>query len=353
MCDNHLTHDLNKAYSALITADVLVEKAFMLSEIASIARAEIRLRKFIEGHWDVRKKQAITKAVSMATQKQAHGRIAKEVDRIMNLWSSDVLPHYNFEMARVYKLARVAGYKKASGDTTASLQFNTPKITSEVKKAKTSAAPKFDLVDKQAIEALEGKNTFWVGEHYGANVSATVAEVTKDVMIASGGSSKVAGEKIKEVLGKALGIFSTPSGYHGTQANYFEGLVANAMTVGRVYGQMRSFSQIGITKYTIVNPGGDRICEVCLALQGTTFTTQQAIDQISKEYGAKKPDDIKAIHPWPKNTNDIVGKSSAELAAAGLSLPPYHFRCRCTTDVSTEIETYEQLVPLEFPIPKN
>ena len=52
-------------------------------------------------------------------------------------------------------------------------------------------------------------------------------------------------ERIKEILSK----FITPGGFVGTEKQYFEGLVSNAMTVGRVYGQMRSFSQIGITRY--------------------------------------------------------------------------------------------------------
>lgn len=346
-CEN----GLDDAYAALVAADVIVEKALGVSEIAQIAKAEIRLRKYIEAKWNRRKTEAVNVATSMARKNSTPKAISDAIGKVMNKWSKDVLPTYNVEMARVYKLARIAGHKKATGQTKASLQFNVPKSeTTKVVKAKAAAIPSFDLVDEQAVEMLESKNIFWVGNHYDANISDSVRDTAKTTMVEAGESTRTAGKLMNERITTILGTFFTPAGYVGTQAQYFEGLVANAMTVGRVYGQLRSFSQIGITKYTIVNPGGSRICEVCLQLQGTTFEVKQGLEQIQNEYAAKNPTDIKDVHPWPK-ASEVSGKSADDLASEGLSLPPYHFRCRCTVDVSTEVESYEQLVPIPFPVP--
>jgi hypothetical protein len=350
-CENGSYDALDKAYADMASFDFVVEKALGLSEVASIAKAELRLRKYVEGKWNVRKSEAAKTAARMAKGGKGYKEISSAVGKIMNRWSKDVLPVYNVEMRRVYRLARIAGHKKATGQTKASLQFNIPKTEeSTVTKAKPKvrAVPNFDLVDQQAMEMLEDKNIFWVGNHYDANISDSVRDTARNTLVEAGQSTTTAGKLMESRITGMLSAFVTPSGYTGSQKQYFEGLVANAMTVGRVYGQLRSFSQIGITKYTIVNPGGDRICPVCASIQGTTFETKQGLEQIEREYAASNPEDIKSIHPWPKESQ-VIGKDADGLSAMGLSLPPYHFRCRCTCDVSTEIESYEELVPIPFP----
>jgi hypothetical protein len=340
---------IDKAYLDLLYADLWVEKALGLKEISRIAKAEMRLRKYLEGKWNIRRSEAIESAISLAKNRKSYKTISSSINRIMNKWSRDVLPVYNSEMREVYKLARIAGYKKASGETSASLQFNIPKTT-PIEKADSNISVDFDLVDENTMEALENRNIFWVGEHYDKNISDSVKDTAKSVMVEAGESTSLAGqlmgERIKEILSK----FITPGGFVGTEKQYFEGLVSNAMTVGRVYGQMRSFSQIGITRYEIVNPGGSRMCEVCANLQGKTFDVKQGLEQITKEFKSSSPEDIKKIHPWLASSK-VIGKSTDSLASMGLSLPPYHFRCRCTIDVSSEVESFEDLTPIPFPVP--
>ncbi len=352
-CEKAVSGAIDKAYANIVSFDFIIEKAFGLSEISSIAKTEIRLRKYIETKWNIRKHEATKVAISMAKNNKNYKNISDSIKEIMNKWSKDILPTYNIEMRRVYRLARIAGYKKATRQTKASLQFNIPKTNENIilkAKPKVRAIPNFDLIDEQAMDILEEKNIFWVGNHYDNNISDSIRDTTRTTMIESGKSPSVAGKLMKERIASILSTFVTPSGYTGTQQQYFEGLVANSMTVGRVYGQLRSFSQIGITKYTIVNPGGDRICPVCELIQGTTFETTQGLKQVGDEYASPKPEDIKNVHPWPKE-KQVIGKSSDDLASMGLSLPPYHFRCRCTIDVSSEIESYEELISIPFPTP--
>lgn len=353
MC-NECSDNIDAKYISLISSGVLVEKIVGISEIARIAKIEINLRRYLEAKWNVRKASAAKIAGAMADKSKDHKEISSAIGKEMNKWSGAVKPMFNTEMKRVYRLSRIAGHKKATGRTKASLQFNIPKtrLTKIVKaKNKAKIMPTFDVIDEQAIASLEDKNTFWVGNHYDVNISDSVRDTARETMIEAGQSPTTAGKLMETRITGILSTFATPLGYTGTQAQYFEGLVANAMTVGRVYGQLRSFAEIGITKYTIVNPGGSRICPVCLELQGTTFETKQGLQQIQNEYLAKTPKDIKQIHPWPK-IGEISGKNSKELSSQGVALPPYHFKCRCTIDVATEIQSYEELIPIKFEFKK-
>jgi hypothetical protein len=352
MC-NHI----EEQYFEIRASDVVLAKAVALSELALMAKAEIRLRQYLAAVWNNNSKKAIGIAVKCAYQMKNHTYISDLISEAMSSWKRDVMPTFNVEVRQVYRLARIIGYKKANRDTSASLQFNTPHETG-VLKAKMSAMPTFDIVDDEAIKALEDNNTFWVGGHYSRNVSSSISKATKDVMIKAGNSPKVAAEIMRTSIAKTLEEVATPRGFIGTSNQYFEGLVANAMTVARVQGQLRSFADVGIRRYTIVNPGGSRICEVCAHMQGKTFTLEQGLKQTEIEFSSNEPDDIRTFHPWlglgdmkkiSPNPGDKGDGDSKALAEAGLSLPPYHYRCRCTIDVSDETLSFDNLRPMEYP----
>ena len=110
MCDNCDSIDLHN--SAITIADnFLIEKA-MMSEVSQIARAELRLRKYIEKKWNKRKDEAIKKATNGAKEGEYFDKIHNDISLIMNKWSNDISPTYNAEMEDVYRLARTAGWKK-------------------------------------------------------------------------------------------------------------------------------------------------------------------------------------------------------------------------------------------------
>jgi hypothetical protein len=347
--------EIDIIYKRLAATDGVIAKTLSLDEITQLAKIELRLRQYLEAKWNTKKKLAIAKATSMAGAGKNAAQISAAIDSIMEGWTIEVIPTFNKEMKETYRLARIAGWKKATKRTKRSLQYNMPATFGEEKTTKKSKKPSiepsFDLVDEEAVAALEERNVFWVGRHYDENLSETIATTAKETMIEAGKSPSKASELMSERIKRALTVFVTPSGFAGTEKQYFEGLVANSMTVGRTYGQLRSFAEIGIQKYTIVNPGGSRICPVCSEMNGQTFTLSQGLSQISLEYSSKKPEDIKSIHPWPRTKQAVFGKTSDQLSKSGLSLPAYHFRCRCTVDI-VDVESYSDLKPVDFPIPK-
>lgn len=346
---------LDVLYARQAAADVLVIKAAGIGEVAQMARLELRLRKYLAAKWEVRRAEAVRAAYKAVVAGKKAPAVTKVVDRVMGRWAGDVSETFKAEIGQFYKLGRLAGHKKATKRTKASLSYNLPEMkpAEDVKKAKPPrgrfrATPRFDLRDRRASAALGERQVLWIGDHYSDHVAQTIAETTRDTMVEHGTGSVEAGRTLADRVRDELGIVSYPGS--ATSADmYFEGVAANAATVARAYGQIRSFAQVGITKYTIVNPDDERTCPVCSLVNGKVFTTQQAVAQIGREAAAESPDDIRDIHPWlsPVQFKGVSGSSEA-LAAAGQALPPYHFKCRCAVDIDESIGSFDDLEPTDL-----
>jgi SPP1 gp7 family putative phage head morphogenesis protein len=343
---------LDAAYEAAMTADELICKALEVSEVAQIASSETRLRDFCIARWETLAKKAVQEAVRLTLDWAGPEVIAEAVHQIMLNWALEVSPSFLKELDRVYRLARIAGFKKAKGLTNEPLTYDTPSVEQVQKAADAEFKVVFDLVDEQAVAALQTNNLFWIGEHYGKNVSESVANTASETLVQAGSSRKEAAVAMEKAMSTALKSFHVPGGYSGSARGYIEGLVANAMTTGRVQGQIRSFVNVGITTYELVNPVDERTCPICAHMAGKVFTVKQASDQIELVQSASSPDQVKAIHPWltvseMKAISPLPGHQgpadSTALALAGFQLPPFHFRCRCTVDVSEFSESFEAL----------
>ena len=332
-------------YDNVRISDEAVAKALRVSEVAQIARAELRLRQFLLSNWNRFASQASNRAGSMARQGKSARIIAAETRKVMNGWPKSVLPTMQRELRSIYRLARTAGWKKGTGQTRAALTYDTPNLT-EMQKAAPAAGfevlPSFNIQDTKAMDALAGHQVFWVGDHYDENISAAVANTTRETILEVGSDRVAAGKLMKERIADKLSSVRTPTGFHGSAEQYFEGLTANAATVSRAHGQMASFQEIEIARYAITNPLDERTCPVCVHMDGKTFSVEQGVSQAEAEVEAKDADDIKTIHPWfskkeldkiSKTPGESTRKDSKALADAGYSLPPFHFRCRCTVDL--------------------
>jgi hypothetical protein len=360
-------HSLARTYDGLIASDEMVIKVLRISEVAAMARIETRLREYLEAEWQRRAKQATAVAVDMARQLKASGQIDKAVGKIMATWQEAITPRYLAEIERIYRLARTAGHKKATRQFKGSLQYNASQIESAVTKAAPSAQllPSFDLIDQQAVAALKDHQVFWIGEHY-KGVSPEIAKITRTTMLEAGKAPSVAGKLMAERINTAFTHVKIPSGFTGTSKQYFDGLVANAATTARVYGQLRSFAEIGITHYKIHATGGPGMCGSCALMDGKVFTVQQGLSQMQSELNATTPDGVKAAAPWislkelqrispqPGPLKGEAGIRDAKaLSEGGQALPPYHLNCRCTVDVEESFASYEDLSPLPISVMPN
>lgn len=349
-------------YDAAVAADVIVIKALKVSEVAQIASTEVRLRDWMIARFEARAKSAVKSAAKAMRDGAGAEAIKAIVDDKMRPWSGEVIGRFNKEWERVYRLARVAGSKRVQGKIKTPLVYDVPtvepnpdlKVTKAIGEPAAEFGFAFDLADEAALAAAKNKNTFWIGEMYDETMSTVISDTVAETSIAAGASRAEAAKLLTTRLTKLLGTVSMPTGYTGTLRSYVEGIVANALTTARVQGQIKSFTDLGVTTYEIVNPQDERTCPVCGHMDGKVFTTKQATTLIEEEIAAESPAAVKAVHPWLSLAQmlDISPKpgfqsttDSTSLADAKFNLPPFHFRCRCTVDISEESESFESLEP--------
>jgi len=341
-------------YDILVISDELVVKGLLVPEMAQIARNEDRLRQLLLAQWRVRSKQAVERshAVWMSSGDLAASMAA--VDVVMSKWADDVKGRFTQGLIDIYTLGREAGTKRAAGIITRPLDYTVGNFTEQlgdqarIAKATPRVATAFDVYDASAVTALMDEQMLWIGRHYGANVSETIRRSAREQIVGRGLGRREAGKLLRDDVARNLDKVTVPKGFNGSQAKYFEGLAANAATIGRVRGQIRSFQDLGVTRYVLSNPMDRRTTRQCIHMNGKVFTVQNAVNQIERTAGATSPDDIKRDHPWLSMSqilavSPVAGRSTAadsgKLAAAGFSLPPFHFRCMPgSTTVQGQVE---------------
>lgn len=352
------SHEIDILHDVVKHSDAMVAKALMISDVARIARAEVRMREYLLKKWRNRSEQAARRAGAIVAGGGTLKAAYAAVDKIMNQWDEEVSTRYATDITEIYEAARLAGWKKANGQTSASLQYTVPNFTEElegkVEKAKrrkkvAAVKPTFDLFDEQAVMQLHDDQMLWIGVHYDRNVRDTVRESVKP-SVTEGVGRREAGKRVQEAVALQLGKVTVPGGFNGSDAKYFEGLAANTATNARVRGQVRSFVDIGVTRYEIVNPMDRRTSPICQFMNGRVFSVPEGASQIERVSGATTPDQVREAHPWiPMSKVKAIGGGNRGLAKAGLALPPYHFRCRSTVDISSESVSFSALKPSEIP----
>lgn len=348
--------EIDFLHDVIATSDVSIAKALMVSEVARIARVESRMREYLTAKWRNRAAQASARAGAAYKSTGKLKSAFAAVDKVMSKWDEDVAKRYASDISEIYYLARNAGWKKANGQIAGSLQYSVPNFTEklETKKAKAKQRvpelkPSFDLYDEQAVIQLHDDQMLWIGSHYDRNVRDSVRESVQPSVL-EGVSRREAGKRVAEAIATQLGKITVPGGFNGSDAKYFEGLAANTATNARVRGQVRSFLDIGVTRYEIVNPMDRRTTPICAFMNGRVFTVRDAASLIETVSGATTPEQVKSAHPWLSFSKvQQIGKGGERaLANAGLSLPPYHFRCRTTIDVSEESVSFSALSKIEM-----
>jgi hypothetical protein len=336
--------ELDRLYDGLIASDSVLAKAANVTEIARIARLEKRLRQYLLARWNERAADAIAAGASAARQGKSPKQIEAATRAHMGKWAKDVEARLHDAMEQAYRFARIAAWKRGTAQSKAPLTYDTPNFT-QLQKAEPfegfEVMPSFDVPDAEALAALKGQQTMWVGDHYDKNLSRRIQEQAASTMGTST-SHMDAAKGMRKMLRDEFSHVRTPKGFTGSAEQYMEGLAANALTTARAQGQLRSFMDLGYTRYKIVNSMDSRTCEVCGHMNGKMFMVEHGAAVMHNELKADSPEAVRAAHPWLR-TKDVKALSpdkgkadmaqSKALAEAGFAYPPFHFRCRCAVDV--------------------
>jgi len=330
----------DSVYKDMIFLDKIVAKTLKLSELAQMSRIEFLLPEYLDLHWKNRRNQASERARIMVLSDSEPGKITETIRRIMLKWSNDTEKHFSEKIVEIYKLARMVGVKKALGEINESLAFNNPnKKETSITKTKQKISINFDSFDKEIISVIKKQSSSLIKNFYDSIMTKTkkIIRIVKEILMNPKETKKNTADFLKQKIENELSSVSFPN---------FEGLTSNIMTTVRAYGQLKSFKDENIVEYEISNPMDSKTCKVCSHMSGKVFTVQTGIEQLNAELNAKNDEDIKRIHPWLtiSNLQTISSTSgyvkgakgivdSIVLATAGLSLPTYHDKCRCTVDI--------------------
>lgn len=195
-------------------------------------------------------------------------------------------------------------------------------ITRAYQNGKSEFAPKsnLSLPDIRAIDVLTKHNCYWLGEHYGKHIGPKIAELTQNALSDGLGREELANE-LRESLGGNVG------GY-----KYWDVVSSAALVRSRSFGCISGMVEAGITEYEILAMGDERMCPICSELSGQTFSVSATREVIERTLDISDPDKFKEAMPW--HTEPPVGVGKDKLIADGMSIPPFHGRCRCVLAVS-------------------
>lgn len=219
------------------------------------------------------------------------------------------------------------------------------------------------LRDQRIIRHLVGSQTLYITDEYKRRRVAS-SQKARDIVsraLNDGISRSEIADELKRALGPTQGLRAS---------KHYWNVIAGAFTNrARVYGHLSSFADAGVDHYLIDAVLDERTTEQCRFLHGKRFSVSRGLAQYDEAAQLENPEEIKDLMPWPRVRNlpdgeegekeifirrldgsetqlaivtrsgfgkiDDVGshrdaKSSSELEALGVGLPPYHGLCRTT-----------------------
>jgi len=206
--------------------------------------------------------------------------------------------------------------------------------------------PKVDMNirDTRTIDQLGKLNNFWIGDNYNKTIAKDINRITTDA-INKGLGSKETASLLKENFGNRFKV----------QDGYWDVLATSVVSTSRNYAQVNQYRIIGVKTYEVNTVGDRRVCPNCQNMDGRIFRTESAGNIVDEVVGSGDPDLIKEAHKWISwsptkeqsywrdaagNHNYLpTGRAPSDTKIyedAGIVLPPFHGRCRCTTNITEE-----------------
>ncbi|KXK47583.1 MAG: hypothetical protein UZ05_CHB002002207 [Chlorobi bacterium OLB5] len=175
----------------------------------------------------------------------------------------------------------------------------------------------FNVNDTEASKILAEQNLFWIRNYYGDNLKTKFDELTSGYF----NSDKT----LKEIAEDFETNFKSLTD-QGSQ--YFYDLAEHQTNTVRELGKVNAFEQAKIQFYEIRAVMDDRTSEICQRLNGVIFPVERAIEYRDNILNLKDPEEIKEASPWLTPEQVLALPADDADLPPGLSLPPYHFRCR-------------------------
>ncbi|MCB5262979.1 MAG: phage head morphogenesis protein [Candidatus Cloacimonetes bacterium] len=188
--------------------------------------------------------------------------------------------------------------------------------------------------DQQLASQLQSQNLFWIGQHYGADISDDFRNTLTQAI--------EQGHTKQELADALKGKFNDlgDKGQH-----YWQGLAEHTALRVREMGRLSGYEKAGAQYYRLVNPMDERTSEICWALvsENKLYPLDVALEvrdnlmdiDVNAEGLEESRDRIKALAPWVKESQveyDDKGNPTG-VSGAHTPFPPFHWKCRTQTEI--------------------
>ncbi len=319
----------------------IIEKVEGDGDGAKLNRIEKGTTRFLVNEWNKSATRANRSAVKVATTGNQEAPFTqRDMDKVLRRLDK------SFKTISIKTKGRVRTDIKSIYKTNKRRFIQRFKIRQPKRKADPPLlSTSFTIEDTRTVENLARIETLAIGSHFEKNLRPTVSKLIKEGVVDKGMNKANAGKFLQRELTRKLGgkAFATVvpraitiQGQASVNA-YFTGLSATHVNFARNFGQINAMEQADITRYQVVIVNDTRTSKICLGMEGRIFEVKVAREHMDSILGIEDVEDLKGIAPWQKDLSqfklqpgqklDNAGAASV-LSANGLSMPPYHFRCR-------------------------
>ncbi len=284
------------------------------------------------------------------------GRMARELneDYLDDLTDAvgeelDAIPDSNAELSEVNLALSAIGARLAKRSTLAAREILEVGLKSLAKLARRVASLRFGgrgptgiaisgslaQVDVNAVEALAEQQLWWIGNLWNDHLSRVIsATVSREALTVGLGREQV-GRILEGVVRGTIRGAAVPKTFRGSTEQYFRALAGTVRNQAANFGALSAMRDAGFTTYTIQAVLDERTSDICRELHGKSFRVSDGVKHVERIRGARDPEEYKRVAGWrtAEEVRQISGDGDEEsqrraLVAAGVTLPPFHSRCR-------------------------
>lgn len=187
------------------------------------------------------------------------------------------------------------------------------------------------IKQKSAASKFADQHLYWIGKHFGGDVSERFKNKLTEALntgLSKGDFARVLSDEFKQLK---------------RSESYWRGLAENAEIRTRELASSDAYERLGIKELEIIAVMDERTTDICREMNGRLVPvaamseTREKLLNVQTE--GMSTDEVKtqinSIVPFwsDKQTSSLAGKSTSSIIGQnpGLSLPPFHWRCRTRT----------------------
>lgn len=325
----------------------IIEKVEGDGDGNAINRIEKSLTRFLVKVWNRRASTAVFSAVksigvgSGLFTKRDEAKVFKAIEKAYKTIEKEIGPRLLRDTTKIYSLGQKKFVKDFKGDLEKSIQKRNARKAGE----ETAIALGFEIGTEEFVAHMASLEKTSIGTHFSRTLRPQISKTISEAVFEKGLNKKQAGIFLQKELTRKLGgdAFrqSVPASIRlqGKKAisAYHEGLSATNVTLTRAGANIQSMQQAEVQQIQFVAVIDNRTSQICASMDGRIFTLEQTGNFMKGVMDAKDADELKEFAPWRKDLSEFGVKAGqklndkavqADLAKAGVIVPPLHFRCR-------------------------